>query len=142
MEAEQESDVQQELVKLNMIYDLNDETCRYTDLINIECESDEVHASDEDSEQSIEHEANSKIVPTNSLKNVNEPRCSLKINKTSIAARQTVRAFVIEMSLTDEKELETVQSMYSDDSEVCCSKRCNKQLPKNLECQFQDYLLP
>ncbi|KAF2878704.1 hypothetical protein ILUMI_27466 [Ignelater luminosus] len=32
---------------------------------------------------------------------------------------QTVRANVIEMSPTDENELETVQSMYSEDSETC-----------------------
>ncbi|KAF2895415.1 hypothetical protein ILUMI_10761 [Ignelater luminosus] len=39
------------------------------------------------------------------------------------------------MSSTDEKELETVQSMYSDASEACCSKA----LPKNLMWQFRDY---
>ncbi|KAF2888559.1 hypothetical protein ILUMI_17614 [Ignelater luminosus] len=111
-----------------MIYDLDEELPRYTDLINIECESDDVYASG----QSIEHEANSKIVPTNPLQDVNEPCCCRELNKTPIAARQTVRANVIETSPTDEKELETVESMYSDDSEDCCSKQCNEQLPKNL----------
>ncbi|KAF2889062.1 hypothetical protein ILUMI_17111, partial [Ignelater luminosus] len=71
MEADQEGDVlqgvEQELVKLNVICDLDNESRRYTDLINTECESDDVHASGENSEQSIEHEANSKIVPTNLL---------------------------------------------------------------------------
>ncbi|KAF2905718.1 hypothetical protein ILUMI_00463, partial [Ignelater luminosus] len=46
METNQESDVlrgvQQEL-ELNMIYDLDEESRRYTDLINIECESHDVH---------------------------------------------------------------------------------------------------
>ncbi|KAF2883205.1 hypothetical protein ILUMI_22980 [Ignelater luminosus] len=126
MEVEQESDVlqgmQQELVKLNMICDLGDEACRYTNLINIECESDDVHASDEVNEQLIEHEANSETVPINPLQDVNEPFCSHILNKTLIAARQTVRANVIETSPTDEKELETVQLTYSDDREACCSK--------------------
>ncbi|KAF2895058.1 hypothetical protein ILUMI_11115 [Ignelater luminosus] len=113
MEAEQDvlQGVQQELVKLNMIYDLDEKPCRYTALINIECESNDVHASDED--------------------NVKEPCCSREPNKTPIATRQTVRANVIEMSPIDEKELATVQSIYSDDGEACCSKQCNKQLPKN-----------
>ncbi|KAF2895177.1 hypothetical protein ILUMI_11005 [Ignelater luminosus] len=124
--SEQESVVLQ--VKLNMIYNLDKEARRYTDLINIKCESDDVHASDEDSEQSIEHEANSKIVPTNSLQDVNEPCCSRELNKTPIAARQTVRANVIEMSPTDEKELKTVQSMYSDDIGMNKKRSCKSPL--------------
>ncbi|KAF2898996.1 hypothetical protein ILUMI_07183, partial [Ignelater luminosus] len=96
-------------------------------LINIDCKSDDVHASDEDSEQSIEHEINSRIVPTNPLQDVNEPCCSRELNETPIDARQTVRANVIEMSPTDEK------SMCSDDSEACCSN--------HLEAHRQHYSL-
>ncbi|KAF2879755.1 hypothetical protein ILUMI_26420 [Ignelater luminosus] len=61
-------------------------------------------------EQSIEHETNSKIVSINPLQDVNEPCGSRKLNKTPIAARQTARDNVIKMSPTDEKELETDDS--------------------------------
>ncbi|KAF2895152.1 hypothetical protein ILUMI_11023 [Ignelater luminosus] len=111
MEVEQESDVLQG-------------TRRYTDLINIGCESDDVHASDEESEQSIEHNANSKIVPTNPLQDVNKPCCFRELNKTSIAARQSVRANVIEISPTDEKK---IGNCTIDDRKACCSRQCNKQ---------------